>query len=55
MKQIIFLLTDDSNRITDLFVDSTNTVWITTRKGVYKYNPATKEFNNHTNLRVQSG
>ncbi len=29
------------NAITALYADSTNTLWITTRSGVYKYNPET--------------
>ncbi|GAA4280362.1 sensor histidine kinase [Gaetbulibacter aestuarii] len=32
-----------SNTITDLFVDTNNIVWFTSRKGIYKYNPATTE------------
>jgi signal transduction histidine kinase/ligand-binding sensor domain-containing protein len=32
---------DANNIVTAIFVDSTNTLWITNRSGVYKYNPET--------------
>jgi len=35
--------TSIENRITSLYSDSTGVLWITTRKGIYKYNPASKE------------
>ncbi len=34
-----FSFVDPENSITALYADSTNTLWITTRSGVYKYNP----------------
>ncbi len=34
-----FDFVDSENFITSLYSDSTNTLWITTRNGVYKYNP----------------
>ena len=39
-----FNFVDTENRITALYADSTNTIWITTRSGVYKYNPTTGTF-----------
>jgi signal transduction histidine kinase/ligand-binding sensor domain-containing protein len=35
---------NSENVITALYVDSTNTLWITTRSGVYKFNPYTGVF-----------
>jgi signal transduction histidine kinase/ligand-binding sensor domain-containing protein len=34
--------TEDNNHVTYLYADSTNTLWITTRAGIYKYNPDTE-------------
>jgi len=39
-----FNFVDTENRITALYADSTNTIWITARSGVYKYNPTTGTF-----------
>jgi len=35
-------LTQADNQITDIFVDPTGILWMTTRNGIYKYNPRTK-------------
>lgn len=35
---------NQENIITALYADSTNTLWITTRSGVYKFNPYTGDF-----------
>lgn len=39
-----FNFIDNENNITALYADSTNTLWISTRSGVYKYNPDTGIF-----------
>jgi len=39
-----FNFAEPENSITALFADSTNILWITTRSGVYKYNPDTEIF-----------
>jgi signal transduction histidine kinase/ligand-binding sensor domain-containing protein len=50
-----FDFVDNINGITAIYADSTNTLWITTRNGVYKYNPKSgalltiKEYNEDQN------
>jgi signal transduction histidine kinase/ligand-binding sensor domain-containing protein len=39
-----FNFVNPENGITALYADSTQTLWITTRSGVYKFNPATNSF-----------
>jgi ligand-binding sensor domain-containing protein len=39
-----FNFKNSENTITAIYADSTNTLWITTRSGVYKFNPYTGDF-----------
>lgn len=39
-----FNFENSENTITAIYADSTNTLWITTRSGVYKFNPYTGDF-----------